>query len=733
MVVLETEPTALDNRVLTLYYTKDLSVGNLPIVVFHGPSTTTNSTLNSSRIQAHIFSIAGYQSFPRLTISPTSSLYSAVHHLPEDDQGDEICRGLAISLLKYFNEIPLPVKECIQDTIIAGRTEETLFDEAHAARIACQMQRVENPAQVIAHLITAFSSKSVSWADLDLVLPLDSLVRPDGLRLSADPISTTGHDFGTGTTDYGKFTELVELFGSPSFIPTSRLRRAPSRPTGGKKFSALSDEQIEALRLDLQEVLETEKNYVSKINELANIVAPQCIGDTTGASLQDNEAIQQLFPLCLAQIVEANTRFLEQLQELIQHGGDAENAQDATGILPFAKLLLQAIPEFRQPYTEYIKASNSFFVILSDLSKDTASSYAQKLQQVGEQRLRSSLIEPIQRLPRYALFVESMIKKLPINHAAISKLLRAKDFISEILDAQEADVDYNSKTLKGLRSLILNWPEELNPGRLITAADVSELSPPYAYNSRVEGESQGLILLFPNHVVVLRKNPGNTLSARGFMAEIDHPSAGSMSTRHQPMLSHEYTFMLSETRFTEVSDGHLICLSSVKKAISDSYTSSSNNYSLFTTTQVYALLGAYEGKAAKWNEEVARARIEWRFPEEVREKNVWALRMIGPDKQNLGIVSAIIMDGIDSRIEDGRKQHGQIQVIVQDGATQHIREDGLSKNEATAKITLTGHSRYRLEFWRLGHSVSVDNIHVEDFIGTFRRRCKLTFWIVLER
>ena len=723
MVVLETEPTALDNQLLALYYTKDLSVGNLPIVVLHGPSTTTNSTLNSSRIQAHIFSIAGYQSFPRLTISPTSSLYSAVHHLPEDDQGDEICRGLAISLLKYFNEIPLPVKECIQNTIVTGRSEETLFGEAHAARIACQMQRVENSAQVIAHLITAFSSKSVSWTDIDLVLPPDSLVKPDGLRFSAASISTGGDDLDTGSVDYGKFTELVELFGSPSFIPTSRLRRAPSRPTGGKKSLALSNEQIEALRLDLREVLETEKNFVSKINELAYVVGPHWIESATGASLQDNEAIQQLFPPCLAQIAEANTKFLQQLEESIQLVGNSESAQDTTGILPFAKLLLQAIPEFRQPYIEYIKASNSFFVILNDFSKDPFSIYAQKLQQIGEQRLRSSLIEPIQRLPRYALFAENMIKKLPNNHAAISKLLKAKDLISEILDAQEADVDYNLKTLKRLQSLVLDWPEELNPGRLITAADVSELNPPYGYNPRVAEESQGLILLFPDHIIILRKTSGNTLSARGFMAEIDHPSIGSMSTRHQPMLRHMHTFRLSETRFIEASDGHLICLSSVRKVISHSFS---------TTTQVYALLGAYEGKAAKWNEEIARARVEWRFPEKVREKNTWALRIISSDKQNLGIVSAITVDEIDSYTEDGRKLHGQIQVVVHDEATQHIQQDDLSKNEVTAKITLTGHSRYRLEFWRLGHSVSVDNVHVEDFMGTFRRRCKLTLRIVPE-
>src|SRR4051812_33026884 len=97
-----TEELALSQDQVTLYYTTDAQLGHLPVLVFHGPSTTSNSTHNSSRIQIHIFTGAGFTSYPRLTVSPNSPFYESVAHLTREQQGDEICRGISFGLTKYF-------------------------------------------------------------------------------------------------------------------------------------------------------------------------------------------------------------------------------------------------------------------------------------------------------------------------------------------------------------------------------------------------------------------------------------------------------------------------------------------------------------------------------------------------------------------------------------------------------------------------------------------------------
>src|ERR1700753_3083100 len=111
MVLIVPPPPVLSPDVISVFYTVDELLARSPIVIFYGPSATPTASANNSRIQAHIFTPAGLQSYTRLTISPSSALYSAVNCLPREEQGDEVCRGLAFSLYKYFAELPQNVKD----------------------------------------------------------------------------------------------------------------------------------------------------------------------------------------------------------------------------------------------------------------------------------------------------------------------------------------------------------------------------------------------------------------------------------------------------------------------------------------------------------------------------------------------------------------------------------------------------------------------------------------------
>ena len=90
---------------------------------------------------------------------------------------------------------------------------------------------------------------------------------------------------------------------------------------------------------------------------------------------------------------------------------------------------------------------------------------------------------------------------------------------------------------------------------------------------------------------------------------------------------------------------------------------------LAVNTKDFFLLGPYEGKATKWSEEIARAKVESRFPEKMRDSYTWSLRAISPDETTLGIVSAIVET-------DKRSEEGMIAVV---GCSANCEEVGTNR------------------------------------------------------
>src|SRR2546421_2870905 len=235
MACISTPIPALDAENLTLFHTTDPQLSNAPVLIFYGPSTTGNSTRNSSRIEVHIFSVAGFQSYPCVTVSPNSHLYSAVNCLPQEKQGDEVCRGLAFSLLKYFSELPDAVKAALKMSSGLARPKgvgiaPTLFDALHASNIADRLVKVENQGDVVKSLESALTEHYISHVDVDVVLPPDTIT-----SLPEEPAEEddAGDDMQEDPSlkCYGEYAPLVKLFGPTVFVPTSKLRRAPSKPT----------------------------------------------------------------------------------------------------------------------------------------------------------------------------------------------------------------------------------------------------------------------------------------------------------------------------------------------------------------------------------------------------------------------------------------------------------------------------------------------------------------------
>ncbi|KAL8716598.1 MAG: hypothetical protein Q9225_006088 [Loekoesia sp. 1 TL-2023] len=726
MALLSAGFPALTADIVSLYYTKDPLVENLPILVFYGPSTTSNATRSSTRIQAHVYSLAGFQSFPRLTIAPTSPLYAAVHHLPSEKQGDDVCRGLAVSLLSYFAGLSGPVKDIIRE--LAGRRRPNrmapaMFDEMHAGELASNMIKIDDGEGIIQQLSNALSQQSLSWIDVDVVLPPNTIQR-SLTQEGSDLVPAFGDD-GLPLYHYGEYDSVINHLGHPAFLPTSKLRRAPSRPTAHSKSRTLSKEQKIALRREMCEVLDTERSYVAKLQTLVNEVAVgfrqsfHADNQIRGLRL-GRDPVDQLFPESLTRILTVNGDFLTELEDVLAATEDeaiqdieglaedlaklqlsnvsiASRKRDPTGTLVLAKTLLKWLPKFSGPYQDYMRQTASLSDALNAARVGNDSNLSHRLNQFGEQKLRSMLIEPVQRLPRYSLLLDNMIGQLPTSHAAISSLLKSKDILADICALENGGSADSARTSNTLRKFIDRWPSWLSPrGRLIVAVDAIEIDPPY---SNMSSGQHVVLLLFPDTLIIVRKKGSDALSAKGIVAEVDRSAMTSFQDSFDdPSLLFCAAFDLSKLRLSESADGRTVRMAHVMGGSSylQAFHSTSTSVPADVNIKVLLLLGSYEGKTHRLSEDIVKAKIEGRFSEPIRESDKWALRMIDVTPGSSGLIVGIYEDGAISKI-DAIKTSCWLRVNVGSQGGLGSLQSQNSGIEVTASVISLGPNTFRLE------------------------------------
>ncbi|KAK4237359.1 hypothetical protein C8A03DRAFT_34688 [Achaetomium macrosporum] len=748
-----TEELALSPEHVTLYYASDPLLGHLPVLIFHGPSTTANYTLNSSRIQIHIYSPAGYQSFPRITVSPNSPFYSVVAHLPREFQGDEVCRGLAFGLYKYFSELPEAVKNHLKNQYPAPRNRRpgsapSLFSEQHAADLAKAAVQAENTAEIIGILEYALRTQHLSNVDIDLVLPPGSIVPLESADYEEVP-DDEDDILDPTLRQYGGYTPLVKLFGEPVFLPTSKLRRAPSRPTSLNRSKSLSKNHKLELRMKMGELVDTEERYVLKLTELVQNIASdfrQKAKERPAASVSPSEEdLEKLFPKSADSILEVNSAFMQELRRVMDETEEealrdmelsfpaprltgSNKAKDPSGALAMARVFLEWFPKFTDCYQDYIRASQNFPQLLN-LFLDKQSSFRQRVVQTGEQTIRSLLIEPVQRLPRYSLFIDQIVACLPMTHPALQLFLRARDIITNICSMDDPLPDKPHVTTR-LRAMVEHWPLELEPqGRLILAADFVELAAPYvSVSQNLEmPDHPGVLLLFSDCIVVLQKKTDSGYTGRDFLREIDKPSpAGllaSMTNVAGGPGSWEFAFMgwhsLADIRFTESSDGRLIWMTSTQEMKGAHV--GEHVASKAITSRCFLLQDHYEGRAIKWSEDIVRARIEGRFSEKEREDPTWTLRTVKMQDNNFGLHAAVFQEGAQQLIE-GRREPAPIRIVLDNEKGTKGAPVGHYGVEIVVEVKTGDMRRISMNTAGLNGRKFTDEVALEDFLPTLSRR-----------
>ncbi|KAK1777132.1 hypothetical protein QBC45DRAFT_331437 [Copromyces sp. CBS 386.78] len=748
-----TEELAISPEHVTLYYTTDPLLGHLPVLIFHGPSTTANYTLNSSRIQVHVYTPAGFMSFHRITISPNSPFYDVVDYLPREFQGDEICRGLAFGLYKYFSELPEAVKTYLKHQYPtrgprAPDTAATLFSPQHAADLAKSAVPAENTADVIESLQVALQTQHISNVDIDLVLPPGSIIPLDDEELEEVP-EDEDDILDPTLRQYGGYTPLVKLFGEPVFLPTSKLRRAPSRPASLRnRTKSFSRNQKVELRMKLGELVDTEERYVLKVNELVNHVADEfrqgAKARATGSISPSEEDLDKLFPPSAEEILQLNTAFMHELRRImddteedaikdmetpfpIHRGEGSVKVKDPSGALAMARLFMEWFPKFTECYQDYIRASREFPRLLN-LFLEQQSSFRQRVAQKGEQAVRSLLIEPVQRLPRYSLMIDQIVNCLPITHPALQLMLRARDIITNICSLDEGAGD-QAHIINRLRAMVECWPPDLEPqGRLAVAADFVELSPPFddLRESDLE-ENAGIFLVFSDIVVILKKKTDSGLTGRDLLREIDKPSPAGLLASMTNVAGGpgmwEFALTgwhnLADVRFTESADGRLIWMAST----ADMKGSHSGEYfgGKAITSRCFLLQEMYEGRACKWSEEIVKARIEGRFSEPEREDPTWTLRSVRMEENNFRLHAAVFQEAADQLIE-GRREPAPIRVVLDMDLGTKSAPVGHYGVEVVVEISTADLRRISMNTLGLNGKKFSDDVALDDFLPTLSRR-----------
>lgn len=762
-MVCVTEELALSPDHVNLYQATDPLLGHLPILIFHGSSTTANLTFNSSRVQVHIYSPVGFQCFPRLTISPNSPFYNVVSHLPREFQVDEVYRALAFSLSKYFHELPETVKQHVRQLYpTRGRrpgSAATLFSEQHAADIAKAMVKADHTADTVRKLHAALRTQHITCVDIDLVLPPGAIV----------PLQA--NDFEEATEDeddimdptlrqYGMYSGLVKLFGEPIFLPTSRLRRAPSKPSALNRGKSFSKDQKLELRQYMGELVETEERYVAKLNELVMHIADdyrQRARDKSSDSLSPSEAeVNLLFPRSSEQILQLNTGFMQELRRVIDEtestaqtdvesgtassrrpvpGISSNRSKDASGALAIAKVMMEWFPRFTDCYQSYIRASQNFPHLISSFTAQQ-SSFSQRVANSGEQHLRSIVVEPVQRLPRYSLLIDQIVGCLPMTHPALQPMLKARDIIANICSMDDPLTE-KPRLSNRLRNMVQSWAPDLVPkGRLITAADFYEVPAPHEITEDTyedEKDRAGILLLFSDVLVILKKLTDSTMTARDLLREIDKPSAEgllvSMTHAAGGAGSYEVAFAgwhnLADIRFTESADGGAIWMTSSKEMQGAHVSQFVTNTAM--TSRFMVLQESYEGKGSKWNEDVVKARIEGRFSEKEREDPSWTLRSVRMPDTAFAFYAAVFQEGVDQLV-DGRAEPAPIRIVVDNDRGTKGAPIGHYGVEISSEVKVVMDQRKVVVITvGLSGKKSTDEIALEDFLPTLSRRSKFFF------
>ena len=367
-----------------------------------------------------------------------------------------------------------------------------------------------------------------------------------------------------------------------------------------------------------------------------------------------------------------------------------------------------------------MRAHTGFSQTLNSFMRDNNSSFSKRVHETGEQTLRSLLMEPVQRLPRYSLLIDTMMGSLPLVHPAVRPFLKARDIIKDICSLDDPSSTDHSQGVKRLKEIVNGWPIPMSPaGRLITAVDVNEIPPPYHIASEESGPSAGIMLVYKNCLVLLSKAAESRVTARGLLAELDnassntHERSGSIAPTE---LRVAQVFDLQAVRCTQSVCGRILFLVPLS-----STTSKAEQINLGYLLAL-ELSGMYEGRANRLIEEIVKASIEGRFSESERENGKWTIRSPPGTVGNVGLLACVFEEDQAPAID--RNVFSKIRIVFDTPkavCSKMLSNGGL---EVVVSVSLSADDQCRVDIDSIVGNASSDIVTLDSFIPVLSKRRK---------
>ncbi|KAF3926609.1 hypothetical protein AA313_de0207491 [Arthrobotrys entomopaga] len=538
------------------------------IVIFFLPYSGT-----SSRVDAHIYTACGFISYSRMTVDPSSAVYQAVNYMPVEKTESEIYRALAFALCRYFVELTVGVKGTTSATAkVAKTTKPEPFSAAHAGELAAKLVRVEDET-AITNLLAALTPRYIPSMDIDLVLPPQ------------------------GTYRTSQYRRLLQFMGDIHKQDTN-LKRRPSRVerTRPKSIPALPQSNPEKVAIKLQELLDTEVKYIEKLHKLiADVVGiERQIAEQAEPPEPTEETLARLFPSYLDEIFELNSNFLADFSKAMD---------DDDGVEAVVDVFLRHFPGFHNPYSQYIALNPASGGLLGELLR-SGTAFSQRLFGYGEQYLKSTLMEPIQRLPRYTLIIDGVLNNIAVTSAIAPKLVEAREIVSKTCEMQSAPAQERAQTIARLSTLISGWPTNFKPsGPLVTAVDLTEVGAPYTENAE---RTNVIVLVFADSIAFINRPSLSSMKAQGVLTEITMPPSIQHSIRREAADLHfAGCTSLKYNRYSTSDNGRVMWIT-LTKDLEEVYDMRESAVGM----KKFLPSGPWEGKANELVEEIIQAQLQ---------------------------------------------------------------------------------------------------------------------------
>lgn len=508
-----------------------------------------------------------------MTVDPSSALYQAVNFMPIEKTESEIYRALAFALCRYFVELTVGIKGTASATAkVARSAKPEPFSAAHAGELAAKLVRIEDE-YAISSILAALTPRYIPSIDIDLVLP-----QP-------------------GTFQLSKYQRLLQFIGDVHKQDTN-LKRRPSRVerTRPKSIVSLPQSNPEKVAIKLQELLDTEVNYIDKLQKiLADVVKPERQTAEGAEAPEPNEAtLARLFPSYLDEIYQLNSKFLDELTKAMD---------DDDGVAGVAEVFLRHFPNFHNPYSHYIALNPASSGLIGELMRG-GTAFSQRLANYGEQYLKSTLMEPIQRLPRYTLIIDGVLNNIAVTSPVASKLIEARDIVSKTCEMQSAPAQERAQTIARLSNLISGWPTNFKPGGpLVTAVDLTEVAAPY---TEAAEKTNVIILVFTDSIAFINRPSTGSMKAQGVLTEITMPpSIQNAFRRDAADLHFAGCTSLKYNRYSTSDHGRAMWIT-LTKDLEEVYDMRESAVGM----KKFLPSGPWEGKANELVEEIIQAQLQ---------------------------------------------------------------------------------------------------------------------------